>query len=48
MNRKQPREEQTLLNDEINFPEVRCMDDSGKQYGIISSNEALKIAEKVA
>jgi len=33
-----------LLNEEITAPEVRCMGDDGTQYGIISSDEALKIA----
>ena len=34
-----------LLNEEINFPEVRCMSDDGEQHGIISSAEAYKIAQ---
>jgi translation initiation factor IF-3 len=37
--------DEVLLNDRINLPEVRCMDDEGNQYGIISSDEALSIAE---
>ncbi len=36
--------EEVLLNEEIKFPEVRCIDDSGKVYGIISSKEAQSIA----
>ncbi len=35
----------TLLNEEIRFPEVRCLGDEGAQYGVVSSSEALKIAQ---
>lgn len=35
----------TLLNEEIRFPEVRCLGDGGTQYGVVSSSEALKIAQ---
>lgn len=35
-----------LMNEEIRLPEVRCMGDDGAQYGIISSREALAIAEE--
>ncbi len=41
MNKKQDK---TLLNEQINLPEVRCIGDNGDQYGIISSKEALQIA----
>ena len=34
-----------VLNEEIDFPEIRCVGDDGEQYGLISSDEALKIAE---
>jgi len=34
----------TLLNDQIDFPEVRCLGDDGTQHGLISSTEALRIA----
>ena len=44
MNKKD--KQQVLLNEDINLPEVRCMDDEGRQYGIISSDEALDIANK--
>lgn len=37
--------ETTLLNNDINFDEVRCIGDDGEQLGILSSKEALKIAE---
>ena len=45
MSRKGKKEE-TLLNEDIRFSEVRCIDDSGEQYGIISSDEALDIARE--
>lgn len=43
---KKPEKDTTLLNEEINFPEVRCIGDDGTQYGIISSDEALEHAQK--
>ena len=42
---KKDNKNTTLLNERINLPEVRCMGDDGTQYGIISSDEALKIAQ---
>lgn len=36
----------TLLNEEIEFEEIRCIGSDGSQLGIISSKEALKLAEK--
>lgn len=36
--------EEVLLNRDINFKEVRCVGDDGEVYGIISSEEAQKIA----
>ena len=41
---KRGKKDETLLNEDIRIREVRCMDDSGEQYGIISSDEALDIA----
>ncbi|MGH1579414.1 translation initiation factor IF-3 [Helicobacter pylori] len=38
---------EVLLNGDINFKEVRCVGDSGEVYGIISSKEALKIAQNL-
>jgi translation initiation factor IF-3 len=35
---------ETLLNEDIRFDEVRCIGDNGDAYGIISSREALAIA----
>ncbi|MCI5968996.1 translation initiation factor IF-3 [Helicobacter sp.] len=34
-----------ILNEDIDFPQVRCVDDDGEQYGLISADEALKIAD---
>ncbi|WP_121073946.1 translation initiation factor IF-3 [Helicobacter pylori] len=38
---------EVLLNGDINFKEVRCVGDSGEVYGIISSREALNIAQNL-
>ncbi|MGL2395317.1 translation initiation factor IF-3 [Helicobacter pylori] len=38
---------EVLLNEDINFKEVRCVGDSGEVYGIISSKEALNIAQNL-
>lgn len=38
--------EEVLLNDEIRFSEVRCIDDDGEVYGIISSREAKDLAQE--
>lgn len=34
-----------ILNDDIRASEVRCLGDDGTQYGVISRNKALSIAE---
>lgn len=39
------KQKEVMLNDEIRASEVRCIGDDGTQYGIISRNEALNIAE---
>ena len=36
--------EEILLNEEIHFSEVRCVDSNGEVYGIISAKEAQSIA----
>lgn len=38
---------EVLLNGDINFKELRCVGDDGEVYGIISSKEALKIAQNL-
>ncbi len=45
-NRGRKQKDETLLNGDIRLAEVRCMDDEGNQYGIISSNEAMDIANE--
>jgi len=39
------KKNETLLNEDIQLAEVRCMSDDGEQFGIISSDEALDIAQ---
>lgn len=39
------KNDDVILNEEIDFPQVRCVGDEGEQYGLISSQEALKIAD---
>lgn len=39
------KNDDVVLNEDINFPEVRCVGDDGEQFGIVSSKEALKIAD---
>lgn len=40
------KQKDVMLNGEIRASEVRCIGDDGTQYGIISRNEALSIAEE--
>lgn len=44
-NRGRKKPDDTIMNDEIRFQELRVLGDDGEQYGIISRDEALKIAE---
>ncbi len=46
MNRGRGKKDETKLNEDIRLPEVRCMGDDGTQHGIISSREALDIAQE--
>ncbi|MDX2323914.1 translation initiation factor IF-3 [Campylobacter hepaticus] len=41
------KEKEVLLNEEIRVEQVRCVGDDGKLYGIISSDEALEIANRL-
>ncbi|MCZ0771785.1 translation initiation factor IF-3 [Campylobacter hepaticus] len=41
------KEKEVLLNEEIRAEQVRCVGDDGKLYGIISSDEALEIANRL-
>ncbi|MFC2491929.1 MAG: translation initiation factor IF-3 [Campylobacter curvus] len=40
------KENEVLLNEDIRAREVRCVGDDGTVYGVVSRDEALKIAEK--
>lgn len=42
---KDKRKDDVIMNDMITAKEVRCTSDEGTNYGIISTNEALKIAD---
>lgn len=39
------KNDDVILNEDINFSQVRCVGDDGVQYGLMSSKEALKIAD---
>lgn len=39
------KNDEIILNEEIDFPQIRCVGDDGEQYGLMSSEEALKIAD---
>jgi translation initiation factor IF-3 len=43
-NRK--KQDEVIMNEDIRFKEVRCNGDDGQSFGIISSNQALKLAEE--
>jgi translation initiation factor IF-3 len=43
---KNKKQDDTLLNENIKFKEVRCNTEDGTTYGIISSQEALALADK--
>lgn len=40
------KNDDVLMNEDINFPEVRCNADDGKSYGVISSQEAMDLADE--
>ena len=42
---KDKRKDDVIMNDMITAKEVRCTSDEGTNYGIISTSEALKIAD---
>ena len=46
MSFKNKKQDDTLLNESIRFKEVRCNAEDGTTYGIISSQEALILADK--
>ena len=40
------KNDDVILNEDIDFPQVRCVGDDGEQYGLIHLlDEALKIAD---
>lgn len=39
------KNDSVILNEDIDFPQVRCIGDNGEQYGLMSSDEALRIAD---
>lgn len=41
------KEKEVLLNEEIRAVAIRCIGDDGKAYGIISSDEALELANRL-
>jgi translation initiation factor IF-3 len=43
--RQPPERDQTRINERIRVPEVRLIDESGQQVGIIPTREALRIAQ---
>ena len=44
---KDKRKDDVIMNEMITAKEVRCTSDEGTNYGIISTNEALKIADEL-
>ena len=44
--RQPPERDQTRINERIRVPEVRLIDESGAQVGIIPTREALRIAQE--
>ena len=40
------KKDDVLMNEDINFSEVRCNGDDGTSYGIISSRDALALADE--
>ena len=44
---KDKRKDDVIMNEMITAKEVRCTSDEGTNYGIISTNEALKLADEL-
>ena len=40
------RTQQTRVNEQIRVPQVRCIDSEGQQLGVISTDEAMRIARE--
>jgi len=45
-NRGRKKADDTIMNDAIRIPELRVLGDDGEQFGIISRNEAMDIANE--
>jgi translation initiation factor IF-3 len=43
-NRRPKQDDLPPMNEEIRFPEVRCVGDDGTQHGVISTDQALQLA----
>jgi translation initiation factor IF-3 len=43
--RQPPERDQTRINDRIRVPEIRLIDETGQQVGVMRTQEALKIAQ---
>ena len=39
------KNDNVILNEDIDFSKIRCLGDDGEQYGVITSKQALEIAE---
>ena len=44
--RQPPERDNTRINDRIRVPQVRLIDDTGQQVGIMATSDALKIAQE--
>ena len=46
-NKNRDKKNRPVMNDDLlRFPDVRCVGDDGTQYGIISGQEALDLADE--
>ncbi|WP_041933806.1 translation initiation factor IF-3 [Gloeothece verrucosa] len=45
-NTKRPQRDQPQINERIRFPQIRVIDNDGSQIGIMTPDEALRIAEE--
>ncbi len=46
MNKNNKKKDDVIMNDDIRVKEVRCMGDDGNQYGIISTRDAMALADE--
>lgn len=45
-NKRNSKKDDVIMNDDIRVREVRCMGDEGTQYGIITTRDALALADE--